>query len=317
MGPRKTTAISTLTADHMTVRPTPQLAVAFARVTAILIGLSVWHRLLSTLLEAVVGPLPGFVGLLATGLVTGGLFIAGLVLFTRAYVAYRDIEFGLALPSRTDLPMVGVAGVLPLALVGLTKLVGSVVGVPYNSLTKTAVAADAAAGPVLLLTGLSVLLTVPVLVVVCQVLVQGSFEQVVDGDTAIGLTTLLTGFVMVSNTGGLTIVPDEGKLAGAVLFALVLGLAVHVNDRYPRDQLRYLAYIPLAVVTTLLVVAGLAELGSLAGALFAVTHLAVFAVAAFTYDRTGSILAPAVAYTTLVLANRAVVVLFEAGIQSW
>lgn len=264
-----------------------------------------------------VGPLPGFVGLLATGLVTGGLFIAGLVLFTRTYAAAREIDVGWSLPSRAQLPLVGVAVVAPLALVGLTKLVGSVIGVPYNSLTKTAVAADAPAGPILLLTGLSVLLTVPVLVVVCQVLVQGSFERVVEDDTAIGLTTLLTGFVMVSNTGGLTIVPDEGKLVGAVLFALVLGLAVYVDDRYPRDRLRYLAYVPLLLVTTFVVVAGLAELGSIAGALFAATHLAVFAVAAGTYDRTGSLLVPAIAYTTLILANRAVVVLFEAGMQSW
>lgn len=254
---------------------------------------------------------------MATGLVTGGLFIAGLVVFTRTYAAYRDIQIGRSLPARTELPLVAAAGVIPLALVGLTKLVGSVIGVPYNSLTKTAVAADAAAGPILLLTGLSVLLTVPVLVIVCQVLVQGSFEQVVEDDTAIGLTTVLTGFVMVSNTGGLTIAPDETKLAGAVLFAIVLGLAVYVNDRYPRDQLRYLAYIPLALVSSLLLVAGLAELGSIAGVLFAATHLAVFAVAAYTYDRTGSLLAPTVAYTMLVLANRAVVVLFEAGLQSW
>jgi hypothetical protein len=33
----------------MAVRPSPQLAVAFVRVTAMLIGLSVWYRLLSTL----------------------------------------------------------------------------------------------------------------------------------------------------------------------------------------------------------------------------------------------------------------------------
>jgi len=170
---------------------------------------------------------------------------------------------------------------------------------------------------VLLLTGLSVLLTVPVLVLVCQVLVQGSFERVVDDDTAIGLTTALTGFVMVSNNGGLTIAPDEGKLAGAVLFAVVLALALYVEDRYPQDPLRYLAYIPLAIVSTVLLVAGLETLGSLAGALFAGTHLVVFGVAAYTYNRTGSLLAPAIAYGTLVLANRAVVVFSEATIGGW
>jgi len=291
--------------------------IEFTLVTAVLVELSLWHRLLSTLLAATVGPLPGFVGLLATGLVTGGLFIAGLILFTRAYAATREIDVGQSLPPRDALPLVGVAAAVPVVLVGLTKLVSSTIGVPYSSLTETSVAADASAGPVLLLTGLSVLLTVPVLVLVCQVLVQGSFERVVDDDTAIGLTTALTGFVMVSNNGGLTIAPDEGKLAGAVLFAVVLALAFYVEDRYPQDPLRYLAYIPLAIVSTVLLVAGLETLGSLAGALFAGTHLVVFGVAAYTYNRTGSLLAPAIAYGTLVLANRAAVVFSEAAIGGW
>lgn len=290
---------------------------AFARVTAILVGLSVWHRLLSTLLEAVVGPLQGFVGLLATGLITGGLFIAGLVLFTRAYATYRDIEIKPVLPERAVLPLVGAAGVIPLLLVGLTKAVGSLIGVQYNSLSQTPVAAEATTGSILLLLGLRVLLTVPVLVLVCQVLVQGSFDRVLDRDNAVGLTAVLTGFVMVSNTGGLTVAPDEGKLAGAVLFAVVLALALYVNDRYPRDQLRYLAYVPLGLVTATSVVVGIATLESIAGLLFAGTHFAVFAVAADSYDRTDSLLAPAVAYAMLVLANRAVVVVFEAGIGSW
>jgi hypothetical protein len=251
--------------------------------------------------------------MLATGLVRGSLFIAGLVLFTKAYVGYREIQIQPVLPERAALPLVGAAGTVPLLLVCLTKVVGSVIGIPYTSLRATAVAADASTGSILLLLGLRVLLIVPVLVLVCQVLVQESFERVLDRDIAIGLTAVLTGFVMVSNTGGLTIVPDEGTLAGAVLFAIVLALALYVNDRNPRDQLRYLAYVPLILVTTTSVVVGISMLESIAGLLFTVTHYAVFAVAADSHDRNNSLLAPAVAYVMLVLANSVVMVIFEAG----
>ncbi|MFB6195254.1 MAG: hypothetical protein ABEI80_03720 [Haloplanus sp.] len=290
----------------------------FALVAAALVGVSLWRRLLRDALSVVTLP-PAVDGVLVGGLLAGAVFLAGLVAFAGAYAAARDVDVRLTLPTRSDLPAVGLAVGVPLALVAVTKLVGVATGVPYNALTKTAVAADPPLVPVLLLAGLTVLLGVPTLVVVCQVLVQGSFERVVGGDGAIALTTLVTGFAMTSTAGGLTVVPETGKLVGVVLFVGLLGVGVLAHDRLDRDRtrLRALAYAPLLLFVGLVVLSAVASVDTLAGGLFATAHLAVFAVAAYTYDRTDSLLTPALAYATVLLANRAVVVVLESGMQHW
>ncbi|OYR41204.1 hypothetical protein DJ82_00150 [Halorubrum sp. Ib24] len=276
-----------------------------------------WQRILSDALLAVFGSPPWFEEGLMDGMLSGGLFIAGLVLFTAGYVAYRDVDSGLKLPERTDVSLIGLAGLAPAVLVGLTKLVGSLTGVPYNSLTMTSYAADVSVIPVLLLAGLGIGVGVPTLVIVSQVLVQGSFKQVAGGNTAIVLTTLITGFVMMGNTGGLATVPDLGKLVGAVLFAISVGAGVFAVEYVSSERLHYVAYAPVLLVAAVISLSGIAEIGSIAGGLFVATHLAVLGIAAYTYERTNSLLAPALAYTSLSLANTTVVLLYEAGMQSW
>jgi hypothetical protein len=311
--------MSLQTGDRFDGRESPShpIAVEFGLVTAALVGVYLWRRLSREVLSLVFGSPAAFDGLLIAGLVTGGFFVAGVALFVALYAAVRDIDVGLRLPSRADLRLVGVAAVVPVALVGLTKLVGVVTGVSYGSLTKTAYAADAPATPVLLVTGLGLVVGVPVLVAVCQVLVQGSFRRVLDGGSAVALTTFVTGFVAVSDTGGLTAVPDRGTLAGAVLFALLLGGGLYARDRVDGDRLRLLSLLPVLLFAALVVLSGVAAIQSVAGGLFALTHLAVLGLAAATYERTGSLAVPAVAYASLSLVNRLVVYVFEAGVQHW
>jgi hypothetical protein len=43
----------------------------------------------------------------------------------------------------------------------------------------------------------------------------------------------------------------------------------------------------------------------------------VLGIAAYTYTETESLLVAALAYASLFLANRVVVVVFEAGMQNW
>lgn len=303
--------------NHPAARLDTTIAVEFAIVTTIFAGLYVWQRILSDALVAVFGSPPWFEGILIDGLLSGGLFVAGVTLFTVVYVTYRDIDSGLKLPKRADLALIGLVGVVPAVLVGLTKLVGSLTGVPYNSLTMTSYAADASVMSVLLLAGLGVCIGVPTLVIVGQVLVQGSFKRVVGGDIAIVLTTLVTGFVMMSNAGGLVTVPDLGKLIVTVLFAFSLGVGAYAVQSVSSDRLRYLAYAPVLLVTAVTVLSGIAEIESVAGGLFVAAHLVVLGIAAYTYERTDSALVPALAYTSLLLANTTVVFVFEAGTQSW
>lgn len=292
-------------------------AVELGTITALLVGVYLWRELVREALTTVFGTPPVVGGMFFSALVSGGVLLLGLIVFTGAYATFRDIDVGLGLPSRNDAPLAGMAVLTPVICVAVTELVGTVTGVPYTSLTKTSIAADAPVLPVLLVAGLGLIVGVPVLVVICQILVQGSFERVVSANVAIVLTTAMTGFVMVSNTGGLATVPELGKLIGAVVFTLALGVAVYANERVDRSWLRYLGVAPVLLVTAISILSSVAEIATMAGGLYAATQLAVLGVAAYTYDETESLFVPALAYASLLLANRTVVFVFEAGMQSW
>ena len=293
------------------------ILVEFGLVTVLLAGVFLWQRFVTVAQTALVGLLPATGSIVLTGLVSGGLLIGGAVGLAVAYVSVRDLDVGLSRPTRADLPLVALAGVGPIALVSLTKLVGTVTGVPYNSLTMTAYAADAPLVPVATVAGLGLLVGTPTLVLVCQVFVQESFTQVVEDDVAIVLTTLVAGFLVGSSTGGFSAAPELGRLVGAGVGVIALGIAVYGCEQVAHDGLRYLTYVPAVVVAGVIVVSSVTEVGSVAGGLFAVTHLAVLGIAAYTYDRTDSLVAPALAYGCLSASNMLVVYLFEAGIQSW
>ena len=309
--------MSLRTRPHPFTRAEHPVATEFGIVTAALVGVYLWRELVAELLPTVFGspPVPG--GLLVAGLVNGGVLLAGLAVLVGAYAALRGIDIGLRLPTAADLPVAALAMLTPVLLVALTKLAALATGVPYGSLTKTSVAADAPVLPVLSVAALGLVLGVPALVLVCQVLVQGSFTTVVDADAAVALTILMTGFVMVSSTGRLATVPDPGRLVGAVVLALSLAVALYASDRIDHDRLRYLGYVPVLVFGAIVVLSGVVAIESVAGGLYAATQLAVLGVAAYAYDRSGSILVPTLAYAGLLLANRIVVVVFEAGIRGW
>ena len=292
-------------------------AVELGIVTALLLGVYLWREFVRGALTAVFGTPPVIGGIFFSALVSGGVLLLGLIVFTGAYAMYRDIDIGLRLPARNDATLAGMAVLTPVICVTVTKIVGTVTGVPYNSLTKTSVAADASVLSVLLIAGLGLIVGVPALVAICQILVQGSFEQVVSTDAAIVLTTVMTGFVMVSNTGGLATVPEFGKLVGAVVFTLSLGVAVYASERIDSRWLRYLGFAPVLVVTAIIILSSVAEIETIASGLYAATQLAVLGVAAYTYNETESLFVPALAYASLLLANRTVVFVFEAGMQSW
>lgn len=298
-------------------RLSPALALELGMITTVLIGLYFWRELVRTTLTAVLSTPPIVDSVLFSALVSGGVLLAGIVLFTGAYTSFRGMNVCLRVPSLTDAVPVGMAALIPVSCVAVTKLVGTVTGVPYNSLTKMSIAADPPLLAVLFITGLGLVVGVPVLVLICQVVIQESFEQVVNANVTIVLTTVMSGFVMVSSTGGLATVPELGKLVGTVVFTLALGMAVYANERVNRNWLRYLGVAPVVLVTTISILSGIAEIGTIAGGLYAATQLAVLGVAAYTYDETGSLFVPSMAYASLLLANRTIVFVFEAGMQSW
>ncbi|MFB6255642.1 MAG: hypothetical protein ABEH58_02775 [Haloplanus sp.] len=301
--------------DLRSTLPDTSIAVEFGVLTATLVCLTLWTRLVGRTISAIVAPTVDG-GLLATSLVSGLLSLAGLLLFAGAYVRLRDGNTGWRLPAADDLPTVVAAALTPLLLVAVTKLVGVATGVPYTDLMRTAIAADAPLEPILLVAGLALLVGVPPLVVICQLLVQGSVVRVVNGDAAVVLTALVAGFLLVSDTGGLATRPGRGRLAGVVAFAVLLGVAAFADARTDRTSLRYAAIAPVPAFAVLVVLSGVAGVDTLAGGLFTLAHLATLAVAAAAYERTDSLPVPAVAYASLLLANQVVVVL-ETGLGGW
>lgn len=253
-------------------------------------------------------------GLLASGLFLGGAMVAGSAALTAAYAKRREVEVGLGLPTAEDVPSVALAATLPAGLVGLTKLVCDLTGTRYGSLTQTAYASNAPLEPVLVVTGLGLFVGVPCYLLVCQVVIQGSFRRVVGGDAAVVLTTALAGFLLVeSAAGGLSPSPDRGRLVGAALFGLAVALALYAAENVDRRWLRNLSYLPAILFVVLTAASGVVGIGSVAGGLFVVVQIAVLGLAAVTYERTDSLLVPALAYLSLLLTGDAVVFLFEAG----
>lgn len=87
--------------------------------------------------------------------------------------------------------------------------------------------------------------------------------------------------------------------------AWTLGVAIYVNERLDNDWLRSCRCGNCDHRFR-----GIAEVETVVSGLFAATQLAVLGIAAYTYDRTASLLAPDLAYAALLLANRAVVFVF-------
>lgn len=298
-----------------TLRKRHPIATELGVVVAVAVVFSVWPRVASTVSTPILDSLALPDGLLADGLVTGGVLLAGLCLFTGAYATYRDVEVGTELPTGDDLLLAGAALLTPAGLVGLVKTVGDRTGVPYGSLTKTYVAGDAALEPLLMVTGLGLLVGVPGFLLLCHVVVQGSFGKVLDGDGAVAATTAATGFLLTSDAGSLSAFPGRGRIAGAVLFVLAVGVALYAAERVRHERLRLLAYLPAILLVGVTVVSGVAEVESVAGGLFAVAQVAVLGLAAYTYERTDTLLVPALAYASFYLTGTMIVFVFEAGIQ--
>jgi hypothetical protein len=279
------------------------LPTEFGVVTALMGVVFVWRRVAGV----VVDPLATRWSVPAAGALGGLLFVVGIVAVTGAYAGLRDVGVGVSLPSLSDLPAIAVAGAVPVLFVGVTAAAGTLAGVPYGSLTKTSYAQNAPVLPVATIAVLGLAVSVPSLVAVCQVLVQSSFRQVAGPNAGVVTTTLVAGFFSISGLGRLTVTPEMGKLVGAGVAVLVSVAAALVVDRVGGGRWEVLPYVPLALLVGLVVVSGVLETESLPGALFGLTHLAVLGVAAATYERTGSVVAPALAYLSVALANGLVV----------
>ncbi|CQR53919.1 MULTISPECIES: hypothetical protein [Haloferax] len=291
-------------------------AVESAVVAALLLGVALLQFAVRESLAGVAPDLLRSRGFVVAGVVTGGTLVCALALYAGAYARVRDIALGVRLPAVADrgIGVVAVAAAAPALLVAATKVVGLRSGVTYGSLTKTGYGADATLAAVAPVSALAALVGVPVLVVVSQVLVQRSFARALDGRRALAVTTATASLAFLSANRGVVVFPALEHLVRAAVFLACLGVAFAAATRATTGGRRALGYAPLAVVSTVAVGEELLAVDSLAGGVFVLSHVAVFALAAVAYDRTVSLVVPALAYLSLLVSGDAVVFLFEAGL---
>ncbi|MUV58874.1 hypothetical protein [Halogeometricum sp. CBA1124] len=293
------------------VRPNRALLRESVLVTAVLGALALWRRVVHLVADSLVpilDPLSTVAAFVAGGVAAGGRSSpASLSSSARTPPDAASRRVRAPLP-REDLRPLALNRRRPRRLRLRHRAGRDGHGRPVRSLTRTHYGPSPSLVPLLATVGVHVAVLVPGLALVCQGVVQGSLRRVFDGPRAVVATTLVAGFALTGGAGRLTAVPEAGKLAGVVVFVALLALTVLASERIAREDLRPLASVPVALFVALAVGSGLTEIDSLAGGLFAVTHLAVLGVAAYGYDRSDSLLVPAFAYLCLSLSNAAVVV---------
>ncbi|GGL24691.1 hypothetical protein GCM10009037_05290 [Halarchaeum grantii] len=296
------------------VRALPDRAAArqTAVAVALLAGVLAWERVVRATAHALAAAVPG-IGLLARGLLSTALFVGGVALLAAGYAASRPVDVGLRWPSRDDASAVALALVGPVALVGATAALARVVSVPYGALAKAHYGATDALVPILAVAGLGLLVSVPALLLVCQLLVQTPLRVALDAREAVAATTLLAGVAVVSDTGGFALVPDLGRLAAAVVLAVLAVLGSLANARLDDERARALTAGLLAVLAAAVGASALHLLASLVAGAYVLARVCVLAVAAVAYERSDSLLAPALAYTAFALAEVAVLLAGAGG----
>lgn len=290
------------------------IAVDLSAVVGLLAVSYLWAILLARGLARAnaTSPLPGRVlGVIVTWQL---LYLAGFGAVAVLYLRIRGLDVGLALPRREHLPIVGAAAIAPAALIGLTKAAGALTGVTIGELVLAHYGSAAEAADVLVFAVVSPLGTSLGLALTCQALFQETFSGTVDRVLAAPAAATLAGFLLLSDASGLAAVTDRGTLIAAVLFAAALWLAVVANERAERDWVRALAALPAMVLVALGAFEVLAEIETLAGALLVVTYLATLGIAAYGYERTGSLVVPVLAYASVLVATEVVALTLEAGV---
>jgi hypothetical protein len=282
-------------------------------VVALLVGLQAYVVGLSNVLD------PYFLDSdITLSVVRGVLTLAGMGALAAAYASWRGYSLQVSLPDRTHARPVGatVAGAAVLAVVpfvppalragvGVPALVSTVLDLPDLLLDRTLV---------------RLAVFVPGMALLYHGLVQAGLRCVLDGGRTVVVTTLVGGYLVTPpfpSYGTLATGPwlhlwgARGVVAG--LIVLALGVAVHAADRAGDERGRRLAMVPAVVAVAVAVLLLGTTVDTPAGVLAVGARVAVVGVAAYAYDRTRSLVAPATAYATFALVS---VVLHAAAVDA-
>lgn len=253
----------------------------------------------------------GLGSLAATALTNSAVVVAGTVAFTASYARVRDRPIPLALPDRADLPLVAAVAVAPVAAVGVVELLAGATGTSTAALTDSSYAPGVdPVGPATI-TALVLALGLPVYVLVTHALVQRTLRSAARPWVAIGLTTLLIGTV------GPTDLVSSGRpfQVAAVTLSLAAAIAIPVfaAEAFDRAWLSAFCALPLAIFAGGVVVQWATGFDGFADAALGLAEVGLVGISAYAYERTESLLPPALAYAAFVVARDAVSFLVGTG----
>lgn len=241
----------------------------------------------------------------------GVVLLAGLSAFGAAYVRLSDLPAPTELPGRSAFPLAAVAALVPAALVALAAVLAAATGTGLSAVAGVGIAADAAWSSVAATTLARLFVSLPAYLIVAHVLVQSTLADATDRRTALVLTAVIV----------LAIGPEEFDILVADLLdvlrpvgvAVAIALPVYARASFDRRWLTALSAAPLAIVTIGAVGRWLGGLDGPAAATLAAAEAAVVLAGVYGCDRTDSLVPPALAYASYVVAIDAFVLLFDAG----
>lgn len=237
--------------------------------------------------------------------------LAGLSAFAAAYVRLRSLPVPTALPDRSALPLVAAAATLPAALVALATLVAAATGTGISTVAGVGISAENT-WPSVVVTSLAMLsVSLPAYLLVAHVLVQSTLAGATDRRTALVLTAVIVLAIGIQRFD--VLVADVLDVFRPLAVALAVALPVYARASFDRRWLAVLAAVPLAVVAVGVVDGWLGGLDGPAAAVLTLAEATVVVVGVYGCDRTDSLVPPAMAYASYVLAVDAFVFLFDAG----
>ncbi|WP_436909317.1 hypothetical protein [Halosimplex marinum] len=253
----------------------------------------------------------GLGSLAATALTNAAVVVAGTIVFTVAYARVRGRPLPLGSPDRADLPVVAAAVLAPVGVVAAVQLLAGATGTNLAALTGSSYAAGADPFTAGVVTALGLSFGLPAYVLVTHALVQRTLRSAASPAAAVGLTTLLVGTV-----GPTDLVSAGLPLRVAVVTLLLIAsiaLPVYAADAFDRGWLSALSALPLAVFAAGALLQWVTGLDGVAGAALGLAEVGLVGISAYAYERTESLLPPALAYAAFVVARDAVAFLVGTG----
>lgn len=262
-------------------------------------------------LAAIDAPGGAHAGLALTSFLTGVFVIAGVMLFVGAFARLRDLDTTPAVPDRRVVGYGAGAVGTGVGLVVLVRVVAGLSGESLSVATTTTYGPGATVGVAALVTALGLFVGVPVYVVTAHVVVQRSVRRAGRPMAAVGFTALVVG------TAGPTTVLRTSPVratVGTALVVLAIALPVIAAETYDRRWLTALTTLPVLLLLAGLAVERLTPVPAATSVAFQASTVAVVAVGAYAYERSGSTLPSALAYASFVVATEALVFAAHAGV---